>query len=76
MAQKKQPRDDLPVESYIVTPEIVEGAGEIVHQLLIAIRSIGLEPTYWELDALLSGAVVNFGVGHVFKLVNNRLLIM
>ncbi|WP_411706358.1 replication endonuclease [Edaphovirga cremea] len=73
----KRPRPDhLPDKHHIVTPDIAEELDERAKKLLVFVRSIGLEPTPWEFNALLSGSVVNFGSGHAFKLDGNRLLPM
>ncbi|CAI1155578.1 Bacteriophage replication gene A protein (GPA) [Serratia entomophila] len=73
-AQKQQPRDVLPDKPRVITPETAADMDDIARQLLVFVRSIGLEPTPWEFNALLSGAVVNFGSGHAFKLDGDRLL--
>ncbi|PVZ87921.1 replication endonuclease [Serratia sp. S1B] len=69
-------RSPPPQESkqHIVTPEMAARLDVFDSQLLAFFRSIGLEPTPWEFDALLSGAVVNFGLGHAFRLEGDRLL--
>ncbi|EQA4235385.1 replication endonuclease [Serratia marcescens] len=74
-AQKKQPRADLPDKPHIVTPEMAAGLDDIARQLLVFLRSIGLEPTLWELNSLCAGASVNFGNGHNFKLNGCKILI-
>lgn len=70
-SRKKSKRED---QSHVITPEIVAGLDDFDAQLLAFVRSIGLEPTPWEFDALRAGAVVNFGLGHTFRLDGDRLL--
>ncbi|CAI2487309.1 replication endonuclease [Serratia proteamaculans] len=74
--QKQQPQDDLPDKPHVVTPVMAAGMDDIARQLLVFVRSIGLEPTPWEFNALLSGAVVNFGNGHAFRLNGERLQVV
>ncbi|WP_232733359.1 replication endonuclease [Serratia marcescens] len=71
---KRSRSGDLPGKPRIVTPEMVAGMDDIARELLAFLHSIGLEPEPSEFRALLSGAVVNFGDGHAFKLDGDRLL--
>lgn len=73
-ASERSPPPEPARKPHIVTPEIVAGLDNFAVQVLDFVRSIGLEPTPWEFDALLSGAVVNFGPGHAFRLDGDRLL--
>ncbi|UAN50097.1 hypothetical protein KGP26_20445 [Serratia sp. JSRIV002] len=73
-ASERSPPPEPAHKPHIVTPEIVAGLDDFAVQVLAFVRSIGLEPTPWEFDALLSGAVVNFGPGHAFRLDGARLL--
>ncbi|EOY9198135.1 replication endonuclease [Serratia marcescens] len=75
MAQKKQQRDDLPDTPQVITPEMLGEMNDIAHQLLVFVRSIGLEPTPWELNSLCAGASVSFWEGHNFKFDRVKLLI-
>lgn len=61
---------------HMITPEMAAEMDGIARQLLTFVRKIGLEPTPCEFEALLSGAVVNFGDGHIFRLDGGRLLSM
>ncbi|MBH3016012.1 hypothetical protein I5P91_03745 [Serratia ureilytica] len=71
---KRSRRGDLPDKPRTVTLEMLAGMGDIARELLAFFHSIGLEPEPSEFRALLSGAVVNFGSGHAFKLDGDRLL--
>ena len=57
-----------------ITPAIAAELDGFDSKLLGFLRSIGLEPAPWEFDALLSGAVVDFGSGHAFRIDGDRLL--
>jgi hypothetical protein len=72
----KTHQQELPDKQHTITPEMAAVLSNTAIQLLSFLRSIGLEPTPWEFDALLSGVVVNFGQGHAFKLDKGCLLVV
>ncbi|QDL30867.1 replication endonuclease [Serratia liquefaciens] len=74
LAPEQKPPPKRTNRPHSVTPEMAAGLDDIAVQVLSFLQSIGLEPAPWELNALLSGAVVNFGQGHVFRLHGDRII--